>query len=125
MDIFKTTGESTERGSSLKRAQIIDPSNTLMFTGSQLTHALQLLESMEKAGITDQEFLATTLIHDLASLPGLSMVLSDHGCAWVENRCRFVNEPLTRRAINLTGRARARYRQAATYRALARRAQTA
>src|SRR5512146_1120307 len=47
------------------QAQIIDPTNIFMFTGSQLTHTLQVLESMEKAGITDPEFLATTLIHDL------------------------------------------------------------
>jgi Myo-inositol oxygenase len=50
------------------QAQIIDPTNVLMFTGSQLTHTLQVLESMEKAGITDREFLATTLIHDLGKL---------------------------------------------------------
>jgi predicted HD phosphohydrolase len=42
-----------------------------MFTGSQLTHTLQALESMEKAGITDREFLATTLIHDLGKLASL------------------------------------------------------
>ena len=50
------------------QAQIIDPTNFFMFTGSQLTHTLQVLESMEKAGITDREFLATTLIHDLGKL---------------------------------------------------------
>jgi hypothetical protein len=32
---------------------------------------LQALESMEKAGITDREFLATTLIHDLGKLASL------------------------------------------------------
>jgi hypothetical protein len=40
-------------------------------SGSQLTHTLQALESMEKAGITDREFLATTLIHDLGKLASL------------------------------------------------------
>jgi Myo-inositol oxygenase len=49
-------------------AQIIDPTNIFMFTGSQLAHTLQVLERMEKAGITDREFLATTLIHDLGKL---------------------------------------------------------
>ena len=49
-------------------AQIIDPTNRFLFTGSQLTHTLQVLERMEKAGITDREFLATTLIHDLGKL---------------------------------------------------------
>jgi|SRR5215469_4343178 len=53
------------------QAQIIDPTNILMFTGSQLTHTLQVLESMEEAGITDREFLATTLIHDLGKLASL------------------------------------------------------
>jgi hypothetical protein len=50
------------------QAQIIDPTNIYIFTGSQLTHTLQVLESMEKAGITDREFLATILIHDLGKL---------------------------------------------------------
>jgi hypothetical protein len=52
-------------------AQIIDPTNLFMFTGSQLTHTLQVLESMENAGITDRELLATTLIHDLGKLASL------------------------------------------------------
>jgi Myo-inositol oxygenase len=50
------------------QAQIIDPTNFFMFTGSQLTHTLQVLEHMEKAGISDREVLATTLIHDLGKL---------------------------------------------------------
>jgi hypothetical protein len=50
------------------QAQIIDPTNFYIFTGSQLTHTLQVLESMERAGITDREFLATILIHDLGKL---------------------------------------------------------
>jgi hypothetical protein len=49
-------------------AQIIDPTNFYLYCGSQLTHTLQVLESMEKDGITDKEFLATTLIHDLGKL---------------------------------------------------------
>jgi hypothetical protein len=52
-------------------AQIVDPTNFYLFTGSQLTHTLQVLESMEKSGITDREFLATTLIHDLGKLATL------------------------------------------------------
>jgi hypothetical protein len=53
------------------QAQIIDPTNTLLFAGSQLTHTLQVMDSMEKAGITDREFLATTLVHDLGKLASL------------------------------------------------------
>ena len=49
-------------------AQIVDPTNFYLYCGSQLTHTFQVLESMEKAGITDKEFLATTLIHDLGKL---------------------------------------------------------
>lgn len=52
-------------------AQIIDPTNFYLYCGSQLTHTLQVLESMEKSGITDKEFLATTLIHDLGKLATL------------------------------------------------------
>lgn len=53
-------------------AQIIDPTNVFLFTGSQLTHTLQVLESMERAGVSDREFLATTLIHDLGKVASLS-----------------------------------------------------
>jgi hypothetical protein len=49
-------------------AQIVDPSNMFLYCGSQLTHTLQVLESMERDGIADREFLATTLIHDLGKL---------------------------------------------------------
>jgi hypothetical protein len=49
-------------------AQIIDPTNLYLYCGSQLTHTLQVLESMELAGITDREFLAATLVHDLGKL---------------------------------------------------------
>ncbi len=52
-------------------AQVIDPSNICLYCGSQLTHTLQVLESMEEAGITDREFLAATLIHDLGKLASL------------------------------------------------------
>jgi len=53
-------------------AQIIDPTNIFLFMGSQLTHTLQVLESMERAGISDREFLAATLIHDLGKLASLT-----------------------------------------------------
>ena len=53
-------------------AQIVDPTNVWLFRASQLTHTLQVLESMEKAGITEKEFLATTLIHDLGKLAVLT-----------------------------------------------------
>jgi len=49
-------------------AQIVDPTNVWLFCVSQLTHTLQVLESMEKAGITDKELLAPALIHDLGKL---------------------------------------------------------
>ncbi len=50
------------------QAQIIDPTNLYLYCGSQLTHTLQILESLEEAGVTDRELLATTLIHDLGKL---------------------------------------------------------
>jgi hypothetical protein len=52
-------------------AQVVDPTNFYLYCGSQLTHTLQVLESMEEDGIADHEFLATTLIHDLGKLASL------------------------------------------------------
>jgi hypothetical protein len=52
-------------------AQVIDPSNICLYCTSQLVHTLQVLESMEAAGITDREFLAATLVHDLGKLASL------------------------------------------------------
>jgi hypothetical protein len=62
-------------------AQIVDPTNIWLFCGSQLTHTLQVLESMEKAGITDKEFLAAALIHDLGKLAVLK------GESWENLEC--------------------------------------
>ncbi|WP_395665756.1 inositol oxygenase family protein [Methylocella sp.] len=50
------------------QAQVIDPTNLYLYCGSQLTHTLQIMESMEEAGVDDRELLATTLIHDLGKL---------------------------------------------------------
>jgi Myo-inositol oxygenase len=52
-------------------AQIIDPTMDRLYCVSQLAHTLQVLESMEEAGITDREFLATVLIHDLGKLAAM------------------------------------------------------
>src|SRR6266550_1999409 len=49
-------------------AQVIDPTMEILYCASQLTHTLQVLEKLEEAGITDREFLATMLIHDLCKL---------------------------------------------------------
>ena len=49
-------------------AQIIDQNNRWLYCTSQLTHTLQVLESMEKAGITDPDMLVTAVIHDLGKL---------------------------------------------------------
>ena len=77
------------------QAQIIDPTNILMFTGSQLTHTLQVLESMENAGITSTaEFLAMHPSTILVSLP-FSRAKKR------ENLCRAAANPL--KAKNLPG----------------------
>ena len=52
-------------------AQIIDPTMDRLYCVSQLTHTLQVLESMEEAGIADREFLAAILIHDLGKLAAM------------------------------------------------------
>src|SRR5437660_2813029 len=52
-------------------AQVIDPTMEGLYCTSQLTHTLQVLEKMEEAGITDREFLATMLIHDVGKLAAM------------------------------------------------------
>ena len=42
-----------------------------LYCPSQLTHTLQVLEKLEDAGITDREFLATMLIHDVGKLAAM------------------------------------------------------
>src|SRR4029450_1101694 len=59
-------------------AQIIDPTNYYLYCGSQLRHTRQGLESMERAGITERELLAITLIHDLGKLALLKGELPEH-----------------------------------------------
>jgi hypothetical protein len=49
-------------------AQVIDPSNLFLYCTSQLTHTLQVLESMEEAGVTDHDLYVMTLIHDLGKI---------------------------------------------------------
>ena len=49
-------------------AQVIDPSNLFLYCTSQLTHTLQVLESMEEAGVTDRDLIVMTLIHDLGKI---------------------------------------------------------
>jgi hypothetical protein len=52
-------------------AQVIDPTMERLYCASQLTHTLQVLEKLEDAGITDREFLATMLIHDVGKLAAM------------------------------------------------------
>ncbi len=49
-------------------AQVIDPSNVFLYCTSQLTHTLQVLESMEESGVTDRDLIVMTLIHDLGKI---------------------------------------------------------
>ncbi len=62
-------------------AQVVDPSNFYLYCGSQLIHTLQILESMERAGInekTDPDMIVATLIHDLGKLALLKGELPEH-----------------------------------------------
>jgi hypothetical protein len=49
-------------------AQCIDPSDPQLFCVSQLIHALQVVEGMERDGIRDKDFLIAGLIHDLGKI---------------------------------------------------------
>jgi hypothetical protein len=60
------------------QAQIIDPANCYLYCTSQLIHTLQVVESMERAGVADRELIATTLIHDLGKLAFLKGELPEH-----------------------------------------------
>jgi hypothetical protein len=62
-------------------AQVIDPANNYLYCGSQLTHTLQVLESMERAGInetTNREMIVFGLIHDLGEIALLKGELPEH-----------------------------------------------
>ena len=49
-------------------AQCIDPSDGRLFGASQLFHVLQMLEGMERDGITDPDMLLAALVHDLGKV---------------------------------------------------------
>jgi inositol oxygenase len=49
-------------------AQCIDPSDSTLYCVSQLVHALQVVDGMERDGIQDKDFLITGLIHDLGKI---------------------------------------------------------
>ena len=49
-------------------AQVIDPTNLGLYCGSQLTHTLQVVESMEEAGITDRDLIIAALLHDIGKV---------------------------------------------------------
>ena len=49
-------------------AQCIDPSDSALYCVSQLVHALQVVEGMERDGIQDKDFLIAGLIHDLGKI---------------------------------------------------------
>lgn len=52
-------------------ATVIDPTNCYLYCGSQLTHILQMLESMEDEGVTDRDLFAVAFVHDLGKLASL------------------------------------------------------
>jgi hypothetical protein len=49
-------------------AQCIDPASTLLYCTSQLTHVLQMLECMERNGVSDQDMFLAALLHDLGKV---------------------------------------------------------
>jgi hypothetical protein len=56
----------------LRMQQVSDPTDTRFGNVSQLTHTLQVLESMENAGITDEDMHLAALLHDLGKLLALT-----------------------------------------------------
>jgi len=51
-----------------RQAQCIDPSDLSLLCGSQEVHVLQMLDALERDGITDRDLLVAALIHDLGKL---------------------------------------------------------
>jgi len=49
-------------------AQCIDPSDSTLYCVSQLVHAFQVVDGMERDGIQDKDLLITGLIHDLGKI---------------------------------------------------------
>lgn len=48
--------------------QCIDPTDRTLGCVSQLTHALQMADSMHRAGVTDPDLIVAALVHDLGKL---------------------------------------------------------
>lgn len=59
-------------------AQVLDPSNCYLYCASQLTHTLQVLESMEQVGVTEPDLIVAALIHDLGKLSLLAGELPEN-----------------------------------------------
>lgn len=51
-----------------KMRQVSDPTDTRLGGEHQLTHTLQALESMENAGVTDEDMRLAIVLHDLGKL---------------------------------------------------------
>jgi hypothetical protein len=49
-------------------AHCIDPTNTLLYCTSQLTHTLHVVEGLVQAGITDRDIIIAGLVHDVGKL---------------------------------------------------------
>ena len=49
-------------------AQCIDPSDGRLFGASQQFHVLQMLESMERDGVTDPDLILAALVHDVGKV---------------------------------------------------------
>ena len=49
-------------------AQCVDPSDGRLFGASQLVHVLQMLEAMERDGVTDPDMLLAALVHDVGKV---------------------------------------------------------
>jgi hypothetical protein len=49
-------------------SQCIDPTDRSLGCVSQLTHALQVADSMQRAGVTDPDLIVAALVHDVGKL---------------------------------------------------------
>lgn len=73
----------------LMLGQVVDPTDRSLGNASQLTHVLQIIDSMKTDGVLNDEFLLMAIIHDWGKL----LLLTDEDPANVVCMNKFISPP--------------------------------